>query len=91
MDNKLLEQIQNHVCALIADNAKPAEDAALKAISEAGDDDKPLVAKLALAIKWEPGSRSPKVDIKCSYATRITHEFSERIDLDQLEMNMEEN
>jgi hypothetical protein len=65
----------------IANQIEEVEAAAAEA---AGDtDDKPVVAKLSLAISWPAGEPIPEVTVKSSYSVKRTNEATALADGDQ--------
>jgi hypothetical protein len=65
--------------------ANQIEEVELAAAEAAGDtdDDKPVVAKLSLAISWPAGEPIPEVTVKSSYSVKRTNEATALADGDQ--------
>lgn len=72
------EALENHI--------GDAEKCALESINPGVDDDKPIRAKISLAVEWDAGGTSPKAKVKASYSVKKTETYESDEDFNQLEM-----
>jgi len=66
----------------MADKIEEVEQAAAEAAGD-NDDNKPIVAKLGVSIKWPAGEPIPEVTVKVSYSVTRSTEVSALADGDQ--------
>ena len=78
----ILDTITQLLREAIADKIEQVENAAAEA-AEDSDDDKPVIAKLGVSIKWPAGAPVPEITIKASYSITRSTELSGLADGDQ--------
>jgi hypothetical protein len=78
--HKILDCIVRLAREAIAEQLDDVEHAAAEAASDDDENGKPVVAKIALSIKWPAGAQEPEIDVKSSYSIRRTVEASGKAD-----------